>query len=193
LERGPNPDLTDVFVDKRYIAEIAAAGEFGFRARSAGADALFGIGRQVMSDFVAQIVIALSPSPEAPFHPLGSFCRAHDPRNGFHHELPLGFLSHELPLSGRGQFVIFCAPVEVGTFPFRGNEATRFQAMKGGIKRAAFNPQQFRRTLADGEADSMPVPRSPLESAQDEHVEGSLEEINSIFGRWQRHTLYMTF
>src|SRR5688500_2990821 len=112
--------------------------------------------------------------------------RIHDSTDGVDEPGPAVLLAYELLLTGRGQLVIPRPLVGLAQAPFRLQPATLHQTMQRRIERAGLDLQQIIRLRADRLTNAVAMVRSPLQGSKNEHVEGSLEELQvlvvSVFG-----------
>jgi len=82
-------------------------------------------------------------------------------------------------LAGRSQSVIARALSFIGEVPGSRDPAFRFQSVESRIKRAGFDLKHLFGTLADVLGDRMTMRGSARERAEDEDVQGSLEEFGA--------------
>jgi len=61
------------------------------------------------------------------------------------------------------------------------------RVLKRWVERAMFDLQDIFGTRADGKSDTMSVLWSPLESAEDQHIKGALEQLNPVAVRFAIH------
>jgi len=95
-------------------------------------------------------------------------------------EFPCGLLCAEPLTAEARERVEPGAAVGLGIFPFGAEPALFFEAMESRIERAVFNLENVERVGADGLADAVAVLGAPLESAQDEEVEGALQDVEFV-------------
>jgi hypothetical protein len=64
--------------------------------------------------------------------------------------------------------------------PPGGDPATIFKALQRGIKRAVLYEEFLLRCLLDGSGDALPMLRAEDQGAQNEQVEGALEQFQAL-------------
>src|SRR6185437_3616656 len=103
--------------------------------------------------------------------------------------LPSGALREQLLLAGRGEPVDLYALLVLRLLPFRCDPFGALQTMQRGVERPRIRPQHIARAGADGLADSIAVPRPPLQGLQDQQVERALQQFNpvAVYGRLRDH------
>src|SRR5262249_20025291 len=107
--------------------------------------------------------------------------RAHYACNRLHQQIPLRLLGCELLSSGGGQAVILRTAIQFRLLPLRRDEATGLQTVERRVQGSALYLQNIGRTLPNSLPDAMPVLRSPLQSAQNQHVKSALEQVQAVF------------
>src|SRR5712692_5356808 len=110
-------------------------------------------------------------------------CRTENARDRFSNPLPTGMLRREMPPARGGQAVKFCAPVICGSSPFAFDPSFLQEPLERGIERAVLDLENVLRGLLDELGDAVAVHRPPAKRAQDEQVQGSLQEVEPFVGR----------
>src|SRR5262245_39580965 len=105
--------------------------------------------------------------------------RAEDPPDGRGQRVPLARLDRELLPALRGQPVELGPPVVLGGAVIEVDPATLDQAVEGRVQRSLLHQQDVVRALFDRLRNRMAVRRSPPQRAQDEEVEGALQELDA--------------
>src|SRR5690242_2655187 len=98
--------------------------------------------------------------------------------DGFRDPLPAGSLGGQLLLAGCSQPIHFGALLILRNLPFRGNPALAFEPVERRVKRSRIDLQNVAGVRADRLAESVSVPRTPLQRLQDEQVERPLQQLN---------------
>src|SRR5262249_26250075 len=93
------------------------------------------------------------------------------------------FLGGQRLLAFSGQPVVAGALLVFGRLPFGRDEPLLAQAMQRGVERPVIDLQNVVRSRADGQADAVPVLRTPLKGAQDQHVQRALQKVDPSH-RW---------
>jgi hypothetical protein len=88
----------------------------------------------------------------------------------------------ELALSLAGEFVVFDAAIVFRDAPDSSEEAALFEAVEGRIERAMFDAKEVVGNLLDAFGDGETVLGFEGDCAEDEEVEGALEEVG-LLGR----------
>src|SRR5690242_18908034 len=99
-------------------------------------------------------------------------------RDGERDLVPVGGLGLELPCARAGELVEFGAAVVLGLAPGRGQPAVAFHAMQGGEERPGLDLEDAAGHQADAAGDAESVELAAVEGAEDEEVEGALEEVH---------------
>src|SRR3954454_19010340 len=112
----------------------------------------------------------------------GRHRRAHDLRDGVDELTPPRLLAEELLLALRRQPVELGALIRIGLSPLRGYPTFLREPLQGGIQRTGFDLQHVGRLRANRLSDRVAVLRSPLQGAEDQHVEGAVEKVGARVG-----------
>ena len=96
------------------------------------------------------------------------------------HAVPLVGLGAELAAAGGGEAVELCLALVVGLAPLAGEEALVFEAEERGVERALLDGELVAGDLLDAEQDAIAVERAERDCLEDEHVEGSLHEVELV-------------
>src|SRR5262245_25865260 len=88
----------------------------------------------------------------------------------------LALLRQPLP-SGRGELVVAGPAVVVGRAPRRRDVFLSLETVERRVERSLSNAQDLFRALLESLGDAPAVHRSELQRLEDEHVEGSLEQL----------------
>src|SRR5580658_7306144 len=104
----------------------------------------------------------------------------HDAVDGGDHLAPALVVRGELVFAEPADGVELGALIAVALLPLGLDPALAFKAMESGIKRAGLDLEDLIGGRADGLADAVAVLLAPLEGLEDEHVEGSLEELDAV-------------
>src|SRR6266852_6390145 len=110
-------------------------------------------------------------------------CRAENASDGFSNPLPTGMFRREVPPARGGQAVKFCAPVICGSSPFGFDPSFLQEPLERRVERAVLDLENVLRGLLDELGDAVAMHRPPAKRAQDEQVQGSLQEIEPFVGR----------
>src|SRR5262249_10033841 len=113
--------------------------------------------------------------------------RVQDAADGLDELGPPVLLAQELRLSGCRQAVVLGSLLRLADVPLGLQPAALLEAMKRGVERAGLDLQEVFGSRSNGLADAVAVLAAPLEGAQDEHVEGALEELEARVARGLRH------
>src|SRR5580700_3187699 len=117
----------------------------------------------------------------ARFH-IGLLCFAHNAMNGADHLHPPGTLAKELLASKGSEPVILELAIALfREFPLRGNPALFHKAMEGWVERTVLDLQQIVTGALDVFGDGVAVGRPGKQGPQDEHIEGSLQEVCAVW------------
>ena len=76
-----------------------------------------------------------------------------------------------------GEPVVLRALLVLGDLPLRVDQAPTLEAVESRIERAVIHVQHVERGGADGDADAVAVLHFPLQRAEDQQVEGALEQV----------------
>ncbi len=92
-------------------------------------------------------------------------------------------------LAGGGEAVEFELALQIltGRLPLCGDPAFPLQAMQCGIERPMFHLQDVVGAALDVLGDLVAMSGTKNQGAQDQHVEGALQQVNSFF-RFFRHS-----
>src|SRR5262249_53508073 len=83
-----------------------------------------------------------------------------------------------------GELVESRAPVVLGRAPLGADPALLFQPLEGGIEGAVIHQNDFERRLLNGTCDALAVLLAERERAEDQEVEGTLQQIGAaVLGR----------
>jgi hypothetical protein len=104
----------------------------------------------------------------------------HDTGDGADELFPVGLFFGKLAFAGGGEAVIFGAAVGFGLAPLGGEPALFFEAVQGGIEGAVFDLQGIGGAGAEGLTDAVAMLGAPLQGAEDEHVEGALQDFDAV-------------
>jgi len=98
------------------------------------------------------------------------------------HAVPLVAFGAELFSTSGGELVELGFAIVVGLAPLAGDPALVFEAVEGGVEGALLDFELAAGDLLDAEQDSVAVEGAEGDGFEDEHVEGSLEEVD-LFGQ----------
>lgn len=103
-------------------------------------------------------------------------CRPHDSSDSLDETVPPRRFDHQLPSAGRGQPIVFGALLVVRHLPLCGDPRLSLQAMERRIQRSPLDAEFVVGARTDGQPDSMAVLGTPLQRAEDHHVERPLQK-----------------
>src|SRR5690348_16771611 len=106
--------------------------------------------------------------------------RVHDSADRVHEARPAILFAQQLGLARGRQLVVLRALVRFADSPLGLQPAALHQAVEGGVERTGFDLEEVVRLRADRQTDSVSVPRPPLQGAEDQHVEGALEQLQGL-------------
>src|SRR5208282_658989 len=101
--------------------------------------------------------------------------------------IPLGGFFYELLAAGRCQRIKPRLAVICGDSPFRGNPAALLQPLERGVKRSVLHQKLLIRRLLDGARDPLAVLRSKNQRAQNQQVQGALQQFEPFSCFLGRH------
>ena len=187
LEPPRGPDAAGRFGRQRDVAEflqrrIARI----FLIRTIG-DLLLRGDRQVRADFFLEIVFvefngppALQPRQDPHgYSSVPGVARSHHAADGVHQLAPPRFFANELLLAFGREAIELRALVGLAHTPLGLQPSALHEALQRGIERAGFDLEQVIRLRPDRLADAVAVLGPPLQGAENEHVEGALEQLQA--------------
>jgi len=89
-----------------------------------------------------------------------------------------------------GKAVILGAAIVLGDSVFGCDPGSLDEAVQGGVERALFYLEDVLGVVLDGFGDGVTVGGTEEESAEDEEVEGALEEFDAVLSRHSRWRIW---
>ncbi len=169
LQRSPTPGFARVLAYEGQVAEVAAR---ACRVLAAFAAQLCFL-LQVEPYFFIEVPLLARSSPEL-HRNLLLHDWFHNPRDRLHQLVPTGLFGGKALLAWGGEAVIPRALLVLGHLPLGLNPSLFAKAVQGGIERTVFHLKGFLGSSANGDADSVSMLRTPLQSAQNQHIESTL-------------------
>src|ERR1039458_1690046 len=94
--------------------------------------------------------------------------------------LPLAHLAHELLSTEGGEIVETRLAIVRRGAPRRPDPLPRLEALERRVERAVVHKERLSRSTLNGTGDALPVLRATEQRAQDDEVEGALQEGDAI-------------
>src|SRR5208282_1290297 len=179
----PAARLVEVLLSLRHVAEHEVCRCSGVSFAQALFPQAFGLQLYVGFDFSAEV----ARIPLASEHGLALLGLQNAPDRG-RQSIPLGGFFYELLAAGRCQRIKPRLAVICGDSPFRGNPAALLKPLERGVKRSVLHQKLLIRRLLDRARDPLAVLRSKNQRAQDQQIQGALQQFQPFSCFLGRHT-----